>query len=276
MNSDLLVPYFARLHEYFGLWLVEPSSADKMWRMARSMDMATHFQQAAGGVENPLSFVDGKGGKKVAVVKAQGPLMKGQSSMGGTSTVAMRRAIRTAAGDTNVSAILLAIESPGGTVSGTQDLATDVAEANKKKPVFAHIDDLGASAAYWIASQAAQVYANAPTALVGSIGTVLHMEDTSARNEKEGVKEIAFASGPLKAFGGGLGITDAQAAHLQALVNSLQLEFGAAVKRGRGMSDSQLAEVSTGAVFTAPEAKRLGLINGIQPLDKTLSLLASA
>src|SRR5581483_9650939 len=110
----------------------------------------------------------------------QGMLMKGQSSMGGTSTVMARRDIRQAVADQDVAGILLAIDSPGGTVAGTDDLAAEVRQARTSKPVWAAIDDLGASAAYWVASQTQRVTVNSPTALVGSIGTLQVIRDLSA------------------------------------------------------------------------------------------------
>jgi signal peptide peptidase SppA len=224
-------------------------------------------------------MLPGRGQQQTAVVKLTGTLMKQQSSLGGnnTSTIAARRAIRSAAADPNVSGILLAIDSPGGTVAGTADLAADVKAASRKKPVIAHIDDLGASAAYWIASQADAVYANTPTALVGSIGTVLSITDSSGAGEKSGVKTMTFATGPLKAAGyDGTPITDEQAAYFQGLVDSLQQEFDAAVQRGRRLSDTKLAAVKSGAVYPAAEAQPLGLIDGVQPLEKSLALLTSA
>ncbi|GIW82597.1 MAG: hypothetical protein KatS3mg105_4404 [Gemmatales bacterium] len=214
--------------------------------------------------------------KNIRVIELVGTLMKSRPSLGGTSTVDARRQIRLAANDNSVDAILLHIDSPGGTVAGTDDLAKEVQAAAKKKPVFAQIEDLGASAAYWIASQADKVFANSPTALVGSIGTLLVVYDFSQQAEKEGIRTLVFATGDLKGAGvAGSKVTDQQADYFQGLVNDAQRQFDLAVQAGRRLNESQFAKAKTGAVFAADEALRLGLLDGIQNLDATLERIAS-
>jgi len=115
----------------------------------------------------------------IAVIPLAGPLMKIDSKFGSTNTVRVRRALRAALADPDVRGILLHIDdSPGGTMAGTADLAAAVAAANLEKPVWAQIDDMGASAAYWVAAQARRIVANA-TAELGSIGVVAVLEDSS-------------------------------------------------------------------------------------------------
>jgi signal peptide peptidase SppA len=277
--GTLRLPGFARLTEYCCLWLLEPQAAARIWEYARQFDLFGHVaarQMTPQAVAPPLEMVPGRGKKSIAMIRGMGTLMKQQPSLGGTSTIAMRRAVRQAAHDPEVGGILLALDSPGGTVAGTADLGNEVRAARRKKPTWAHIDDLGASAAYWIASQADQVWANAPTALVGSVGTVLTVEDTTARNERLGVKELAFTSGPLKTMGAGLGVTEEQAVYLQSIVNSIQHEFAEAVRRGRGLSPERLATVQSGAIYPAAEAQKLRLIDGVRPLEQTLDALARA
>jgi signal peptide peptidase SppA len=213
---------------------------------------------------------------RVAVVPVVGVLTKGWTAWGG-GTAELRRDIRRLAADPHTSAVLLAVDSPGGTVAGTADLAAEVRAAAKQKPVWAHVDDLCASAAYWVACQAEKVYANSNTALIGSIGTFLTVYDQSAAFEKRGVKALHFATGPLKGAGTpGTPITDGQSAYYRSIVDAGQASFDAAVRAGRRMSHGSLARVRTGGVFPAPEAERLGLIDGIQSFDKTLSDLQQA
>ena len=76
-------------------------------------------------------------------------MQKGSSKFGGASTIRVRRQIREARQDEDVEAILLVVDSPGGTVAGTDELAREVGRAAEEKIVHAHIDDLGASAAFW-------------------------------------------------------------------------------------------------------------------------------
>ncbi len=278
MPNPLHVPHFARLDEYVGLWAIEPTAFLSLWRVAAETDLVKHV--AAGPGPRPATLtttVAGKKGQNVSVIDVKGTLMKGQPSFGGTSTVQLRREIRSAAQDQTVSGILLNIDSPGGTVAGTGDLAADIKAARKSKPVWAFVEDLGASAAYWAASQASQVYANSHTALVGSIGTVLTVYDQSAAAESAGIKTLVFATGPLKGAGTpGAPVTEEQAAHFQRIVNETQTHFDAAVMKGRNLTASQLKDVRTGGVFPAAEALDRRLIDGIRSFDQTVEALAAA
>jgi len=207
----------------------------------------------------------------VAIVPVSGPMMKGESKFGGANTVQIRKAIRAAIQDDAVKSMMLVVDSPGGTVAGTDELARDIARANAVKPVHAHIDDLGASAAYWIASQARKITAG-PAAEVGSIGVYAVLEDTSAKVAAEGVKVHVVSTGPMKgAMESGTPITEAQLAYVQERVDDMNRHFQAAIVRGRsGISREQLEAASDGRVFSAQEARKLGLIDRVQSFDEAI------
>lgn len=273
MNDHLLLPDFPRLSEWFGAWAVLPERAESLWAAVQNTDWPAHFAAFAQApkptADSNVGMVStGSGNKNIAVIPLVGDLMKSRSSMGGTSTVQVRRDIRSAVRNPDVSGILLAIDSPGGTVSGTADLGAEIKAARRTKPVFAQIEDTGASAAYWIASQASRVYASSGTTIAGSIGTVL-----AVTKEASGKVQV-FTSGPLKRPGADGTLTDEQASYLQGLVNGWQSQFDAAVKSGRRLTDKQLASVNSGAVFLANTALELKLIDGIQSTDQTLAELA--
>ncbi len=300
----LVIPAWVNVTDYLGDWAVY--DADALIALAASIDFSRHdapkpkpiaarlaldasadqFEDAAlslsawareDGEYAATEMVAAPGGKSIALVKLTGLLMKGSSSMGGTSTVQARREIRAAAADPGVAGILLAIESPGGTVAGTAELARDIKAAGKAKPLWSYIEDLGASAAYWAASQSARVVANDATAQVGSIGTYQVIRDTSAAAEKNGTRTLVFATGPLKGLGAeGSKVTEEQAAHVQALVEASQQSFDDAVKTGRGMTQKQLSDVRHGGVMLAPAALDAKLIDAIQPLGKVLSQFAES
>lgn len=206
----------------------------------------------------------------IAVIALAGLLMKQESKYGGTSTVRTRQAVRAASQADNVTAILMVVdESPGGTAAGTDELAQDVAQANRQKPVVAHIQDLGASAAYYAVTGAGKIFAT-PGSLVGSIGTVAMVEDTSKQFELAGVKVYVVSTGPLKGAGAdGTPVTPQYLAYVQGIVNGLNAGFKSAVMSGRRMNEAQFAAVSTGGVWLAPEAQNLGLIDKAQSLDET-------
>lgn len=210
----------------------------------------------------------------VAIVSIVGPMMKGQSKYGGTSTVATRRALRAAAADARVGAIALRIDSPGGYISGTQDLADEVADVAARKPLEAYIEDLGASAAYWVASRAGKISANA-SAQVGSIGGYTVLVDTSGKAEASGVKVHVIQTGPLKAIGvPGAPVTPEQVAVVQEEVEDQVAGFYATVRAGRPRVD--LGKVATGGVWIADKAKSLGLVDRVETFDRFVTRLEGA
>lgn len=277
MEPLFLSHNFARLSDWVGLWSIEPRAFDLLTSAVRHLDFAAHVQGPPVEVMSALEKMPARNGQSIAVVRIAGTMMKSQSSMGGTSTVQLRRDIRQAAIDPDVASILLLVDSPGGTVAGTYDLANDVRAARRAKPVVGHIEDMGASAAYHVLSQAEKIYANSPDAMTGSIGTMATVVDSSEAYKATGLKAFLFATGPLKGAGAdGVALNEQQRAYFQTLIDDTQKTFDAAVKRGRGMTDKQLSDVRTGGVFLADEAVDRKLIDGVRPLGKTLEEMTRA
>jgi len=215
-------------------------------------------------------------GDGVAVVPIMGPMMKGSSKYPHANTIDARRAVRAAVRDEAVGAILLHIDSPGGggMVAGTAELADDVRRAGEQKPVVAYGEDLLASAAYWVASQARSISAN-KTAEVGSIGTVAVVEDTSGAAAMEGVTVHVVSTGAYKgAFSDGAPVTAQHLEYLAERVAELNGHFLGAVTAGRGLSGTALEAVSDGRVWGANTAKELGLVDAVEPLDAVIGRLS--
>jgi signal peptide peptidase SppA len=208
-----------------------------------------------------------------ALIPIAGPMTKGDSKFGGTSTIRTRHALRQAARDPEVSSIVLQVYSPGGHVDGVQDLADEVWRVRQMKPVVAHIEDLGASAAYWVASQAGRITANA-TAEIGSIGTMAVLEDSSKRLERLGITVHVVATGPYKGLGvDGAPVSAEALGYVRARVEAINQHFLASIERGRNLRGDALALVSDGRVHHAGPARRLGLLDAVQSLDATLEEL---
>lgn len=210
-----------------------------------------------------------------AIISISGPMMKGESKFGGANTVAIRQALREAKADDAVKRVMLSIDSPGGSVAGTDALARDVAALNLVKPVHAHIDDLGASAAYWVASQAKKITAG-PSAEVGSIGVYAVVEDTSQRAAMDGVKIHVISTGPYKgALEDGTEVTDTQLAYVRERVEDMNNHFQSAIVRGRGdrMTKENLAEASDGRVFSAGESRKMGLVDRVMSFEESLAAM---
>lgn len=253
---------------YFEPWAIEPS---RLARALAQIEAGTLKPQAvepkAASRDEKAFATDGAG---TAVIDLEGELMKQRSKFGGTSTIDARRQIRLAAADPDVSSILLAISSPGGTVAGTLDLADDIAAAARQKPLHAHISDIGASAAYWAASQAARVSANA-TAQVGSIGTFAVLVDQSKRFEDAGIKVHVIATGKSKGKGyPGTEIDEETIGEVRELVDDLNTFFLKGVAKGRALEFDKVKDLATGEVWIAAKAKRKGLIDAVESFDDAL------
>jgi signal peptide peptidase SppA len=144
-----------------------------------------------------------------------------------------------------------------------QSLSDDVYNTRAFKPITAKIDDMAASAAYWIASQAESIEANA-SALVGSIGVYTVMYDTSAAAKDAGVKVNVISSGDYKGSGvPGSEITDKQIEAEQQLINKAADMFIDAVARGRGLEDKEVRKSADGRVWFAADAMGRGLIDSV-------------
>ena len=203
-----------------------------------------------------LSIEDG-----IGVVSIEGPILRkpdlfARVFMGATSSEDIGDALREAGERPDIRAVFLDIDSPGGTVAGTPELAAAVASLNARKPVYAFSSGLMCSAAYWVASQARAIYAT-PSAQVGSIGVVQAVVDHSAAIEKAGIKVEVFSVGKYKAMGApGTPLTDEQRELISSNLAEIAGEFHAAVlARGRAIP----AEAMEGQTFSGRQAQRQNL-----------------
>jgi|CXWL01.1.fsa_nt_gi signal peptide peptidase SppA len=261
-----------KIHSAIGaidqVWAIKPDFGQSALATLEHLEAVGQYDFEAKRSEPSSSDKPFEFSKGVAVIPITGVMTKNPTSaqflFGGTSTAETRRKVRAAAADEDVESIMLFIDSPGGSVMGLEDLANDVkAAVDGGTPVIAFIEDLGASAAYYVASQASAIFAN-KTAIIGSIGCLAIIEDSSRLYENVGVKVHAIATGDLKGQGAdGLPFSKEFIADKQRIVDSFGAFFFSAVASGRKMSADQVKEVATGQVWFAQEAMDLGLIDGI-------------
>jgi signal peptide peptidase SppA len=185
-----------------------------------------------------------------------------------TGTDQLRVNLAAAGVDPAVRAVVLSVSSPGGSVAGVEQAARQVLKLRDRKPTVAYVDDLAASAAYWIASQASAVAANR-TAQIGSIGTFVMLDDASRYWEAMGLSTHVIASAPGKTFGDEWSerMQAAQADDLRATVRGITDIFIAAVAAGRGVDEATVAGWATGQVWLAAAALDRGLIDVVQDFD---------
>ncbi len=171
--------------------------------------------------------------------------------------------VKAAVSSDDVDEIRLQINSPGGTVAGSHEASETIFAARKAKRVSAHINDLGASAAFRLASQADTISAG-PDAEIGAMGVFSVWVDSSKAAEDEGIKVHVVRSGEHKGMGiPGAKITEKQLASEQAIVDGMADNFIKTIARGRGASIADIKTLATGEVWIAKTALKHGLIDSV-------------
>lgn len=191
--------------------------------------------------------------------------------LGGTSAERLAASLRQAANDPAVSAIVLDVDSPGGSVAGIPEATDAVRAAAQVKPVVAVANTLAASAAYWIASAATELMVT-PSGEVGSIGVFAAHQDVSAALEHAGIKVSLISAGRHKTEGNPYEpLTDDARAALQARVDEVYSAFVRDVARGRGVSvDAVRGGFGEGRVVGAKAAISQGMADSVGGLDDAI------
>lgn len=218
----------------------------------------------------------------VAVLSLHGVIMPKASMMtdmsGGVSIESFRQQFRQALAANDVSGIVIDVDSPGGVVDGTPEMADEIRAARGTKPIVAVANTEAASGAYWLASQADEVVAT-KSARVGSIGVYATHRDTSVQSEHEGVQTTLISAGKYKVDGNPHEpLSDDARAHLQSMVDEYYGMFLSAVAKGRRVSlDTVRSGFGQGRVLLASQALQQGMIDRIASTDEVvLQMLTTA
>lgn len=211
-------------------------------------------------------------GDRVAVINIGGPIVDGasveQTLLGGTQATAsgqLMKEIREAAADSSVKALVLHINSPGGSVTAAEEVGRELERFKEttKKPIVTSMGDQAASAAYWLASYSDVIYANSST-LTGSIGVYMPYMNVEDLYKKIGVYTGKIKSGPHKdILSPDREMTAEEREILQGIVNQLYDEFIAVVANGRKMDNAAVRALADGRVYTGKQAQQLGLVDEI-------------
>lgn len=216
----------------------------------------------------------------VAVIPVQGVISKRMGMFadisGGVSTQMVAADFREALGREDVKAILFDVDSPGGAVDGTQELALEIFQARGQKPMATFADGLMASAATWIGTAADEVYLSAETARAGSIGVVMVHSDESAWYEKYGVKNTVLSAGKYKAVGNRYEPLSKEARKIfQEDLDYIYSLFVEAVAGNRGATvERVLEDMAEGRMFSGSQAVKAGLVDGIKSKGEVIQGLA--
>ncbi|MDB5373633.1 MAG: Signal peptide peptidase Serine peptidase [Belnapia sp.] len=175
----------------------------------------------------------------------------------------LHEAIDKLAKDASVRAVLVAIDSPGGSVGGGEALHAALTRLRAAKPVVAVMRGTAASAGYMTAVAAERIYAREST-LTGSIGVILQTVDPSELLARLGVRGEALVSGPLKDQPNPFHpLSPEGRAALQGVIGDMYEQFVAKVVTGRGMPEDRVRALADGRVFTGRQALAAGLVDAI-------------
>ena len=205
---------------------------------------------------------------RVAVIRVSGAIVGGDDDpfqLNGENVATsggLMKKFRKARQDDSVKAVLLRIDSPGGSAAATQEAARELQRLKDAgKPVIVSMGDTAASGAYWLAAMGDEVYAN-PSTITGSIGVYMGYYDLQGLSQKLGVTEEKIKSGPHKdIYSPFRPMTDEERQMTQTMVDSMYNQFVAVVAEGRHMDEGKVRALADGRVFTGEQAKAAGLVD---------------
>lgn len=237
--------------------LIDPSKAKTHAAIAEKFGFTDMLAQLFGKAPEAYVLEDGTGVVPIAGVIGKN-LSPMETMMGAVDLNTVSDAIDAMVANPNVKRIALQISSPGGTVTGVEELANKV--RNLELPTMAYSDSEMASAAYWIGSAADRLVV-APSSTIGSIGVYMNLVDLSAAYDQMGAKTVLIKSGKFKGAGiEGTSLTEEQMANLQSGVDAIHADFKAAVGMKRKMAKADAME---GQVFSGKQAAQNGLATGL-------------
>lgn len=212
----------------------------------------------------------------VAILEVRGPLFRHANIFtaisGATSYDVLRRDLQVALDDPSVRAIVMSYDTPGGHVNGVDELAKAIRAGKTKKPIIAYVGGSAASAGYWLASQSTEIVI-AETAVLGSIGVMATLQDTTEADAKAGKLTFVSSQSPDKRPDLS---TDAGRARVQRLVDALAEVFIATVADGRGIKPEDVtAKFGGGDMIVGAAATAAGMADRIGSFEGLVAELAA-
>jgi protease-4 len=216
-------------------------------------------------------------GNKVAVISLSGPIQPESSGFlfGGTGITPqqVRSQVERAKNDISVKAVVLQVESPGGSAAASQEILNELGRL--KKPIVVSMGDVVASGGYYISAKADKIVA-LPATLTGSIGVISEIPNLKGLFDKLGIEMEVFTGGEYKdMYAGFRELTPEEKAIMQEITDQIYDQFVQVVAEGRKMSVDKVRELATGQLYTGVQAKELGLVDELGGLNEAIDLAAS-
>lgn len=205
---------------------------------------------------------------KIAIIPIYGPIYKRESSFSLKGSDHIVELIRKYGEDENIKGIVLAINSPGGSVGAVQEIYSMILKIKQQygKPFVAHFGDVAASGGYYIAVACDKIFSNKGT-ITGSIGVIFGSIEGEDLAKKIGIKANMVKSGKFKDIGSfWREMSKEERKLLEEMINDTYNSFIEAVAKGRNMSIEKVKEIADGRIFTGNQAVSLGLVDRVGDL----------
>ncbi|MBI3604300.1 MAG: signal peptide peptidase SppA, partial [Nitrospirae bacterium] len=230
--------------------------------------------------------LEGKGRDKVLLIEISGMITDQASSSGLVNPTTepslvdqVKETLRKAEADNHIKAVVLRINSPGGTVTASDIIYHELIKFKErtKRPVIASIMDLGTSGAYYIAQASDRIFVH-PTAVTGSIGVIMVQANVQGLLDKIGVQTTEIKSGEKKFMGSPFrALTPDEQKIFQNVIDDMYRQFLSIVGKGRAnLTADQIRAAADGRIYTAEQAKALGLVDDIGYLSDAIAAAKKA
>src|SRR4030043_392071 len=214
---------------------------------------------------------------KVAVISLSGPIQyESYGFLFGGNVItpgSVRTELERAKNDDSVKAVVLQVNSPGGSVAASQEIVNQL--ELMEKPIVVSMSDLAASGGYSISAGADKIVA-LPGTLTGSIGVISEIPNLEGLFDKLGIDMQVFIAGKHKdMYAGFRDLTPEEKLIMQDMTDQLYNQFGKVVAEGGGLGEDKVRELATGQLYTGVQAKDLGLVDELGGLNTAIDLAAS-
>lgn len=205
-------------------------------------------------------------GERIGLIYVEGEITgsrdEGGLFGGGASGQTIMEQLKQAREDDSIKAVLLRINSPGGSSAASQEIGEEIEKVRKAgKIVVASMGDTAASGGYWIAAKSDKIIAD-PATMTGSIGVIMDLQNMQELYGKIGISPETIKSGPHKDMGStSRPLTTEERNILQSMVDDIYQQFIDVVAKGRKMDRAEVMKLADGRVFTGRQAKANGLVD---------------
>jgi protease-4 len=210
---------------------------------------------------------------KIAILYAEGEIVSGVSSQSGGQIASddLVKEIRKIRNNDQIKALVLRVNSPGGSSLASDVISREIELTKKKMPVIVSFGNVAASGGYYISCLADSIFAQ-PNSITGSIGVFALFPNTQKLyKEKFGLTYESVNTGDnSELWRPDQGISRVQGAKIQAMVNQIYDDFLSVVSKGRKMNKEAVHEIAQGRVYSGLRAQELGLIDGVGGIDRAI------